>query len=54
MYPPQPARGESWFRIRRRSICDPWVLVSKKPIEIDLVQHTQAMTPIFRLTVNLA
>src|ERR1022692_764308 len=24
MYPPRPARGESWFRIRRRSTCDPW------------------------------
>jgi len=31
----------------------PGVLVSKKPIEIDLVQHIQATTPIFGLTVNL-
>jgi hypothetical protein len=31
----------------------PGVFVSKKPIEIDLVQHRQATTPIFGLTVNL-
>jgi hypothetical protein len=31
----------------------PGVFVSKKPIEIGVVQHIQAMTPIFGLTVNL-